>query len=57
MMVQYNYKKKRARRKKNVEKKLFETKTLIKKIYNTFNQCETIFALLALDSYREKAKE
>ena len=34
-------------KKKNFEKKCFETKILITNIYNTINQCGTIFALLA----------
>ena len=48
MMVRYNYLKNgifvKKKLEKNVEKKNFETKLLITKIYNTINQCDTIFA-------------
>ena len=39
-------------------KNYFERNILITKIYNTINQCDTIFALLApLDRSRDKDRE
>ena len=50
-----NFEKKKAS--KNFGKKYFETKIFIRKIHNTINQCDTIFALLApLDRDKEKGR-
>ena len=54
MMVHYDDKTRGLPKKKN-SIKYFETKILITKIYNTSNQCNTIFTLLApLDRNNEK---